>query len=276
MAKENIRTRFETIAKLKDKDIRLDEAALVIAAETESDFEVDACLRSLDQLAHKFEASFDNATEFGVSVASLIDFIHKTEGFGGNVRDYYDPRNSYLNRVIETRTGIPITLALVHISLGDRLSIPVKGINFPGHFLIKYGTDHHLIVDPFTGRVLSEPDCATLLKQIAGPKAILEQHYFDVAENKDILVRILDNLKQIFWRSKSWDQSKACIERLILLRPDHDEFSVQLGAVYEMQGDLPMAQFTYTTILQHSENEQLRKLASKRLLTMQGSSPTIH
>ena len=128
----------------------------------------------------------------------------------------------------------------------------------------------------FTGRILSEPDCGTLLKQIAGPKAIMQQDYFDIAENKDILVRILDNLKQIFWREKSWEQSKSCIERLILLRPNHDEFSVQLGAVFEMQGDLPMAQYTYTTVLQQSENEQLRKLASKRLLAMQGSSPTIH
>jgi len=275
MQKSNNRARFESIANLADDEIHLDEAALVIAAETQEDLDVEYFLHRLDTLASKFETAFDTTTGFGISVASLNDFIHNTEGFRGDVRDYFDPRNCYLNRVIETKIGIPITLALIHISLGARLSIPVKGINFPGHFLVRYGDEPHLIVDPFSGRILSEPDCATLLKQIAGSKAVLKQYYFQIASNKDILIRILDNLKKIFWEKKSWDKSKACIERQMLLRPAHDEFSVQLGAVYEMQGNLHLAQHTYTTVLQETSDEQLRNIASKRLLAMQGSQ-TIH
>ena len=103
--------------------------------------------------------------------------------------------------MLETRTGIPITLALVHIALGSRLNIPVAGINFPGHFLVKYGDKpNELIVDPFSGRILSEPDCGTLLKQLAGPNAVLKPHYLEIARNKDILIRVLDNLKKIFWQ----------------------------------------------------------------------------
>ena len=115
-----------------------------------------------------------------------------------------------------------------------------------------------------------------MLKQIAGRKAVLQQHYFDVAVNKDILLRILENLKNIFWQKKSWDESKSCIERQILLYPQHEGFSVQLGAVYEMQGNRHLAQHTYTTVLQESDDEHWRNMASKRLLAMQGSSPTIH
>ena len=274
--KKNYRQRFEEIANLNDNEIHLDEAALVIAAETDPEFDIDYFIRSLDKLASKFETSFGNSSALGITAIGLINFIHKAEGFSGNVRDYKDPDNSYLNRVLETRCGIPISLALIHIALGERLNIPVKGIKYPLRFLVKYGEDPNLIVDPFTGRILSEPDCANLLKQLVNPKAVLEQHYFDTATNKDILTRILENLKQIFWEKKSWDSSQACIERQIILRPEHEEFSLQLGAVYERQGKLPLAKLTYTNLLQRSDDENLRHLVSKQLLSMQGSNPTIH
>ena len=107
-------------------------------------------------------------------------------------------------------------------------------------------------------------------------KAVLQPHYFDVASNKDILTRILENLKLIFWERKSWINSKACIERQILLRPDQEEFSLQLGSVYERQGKLSLAQLTYTNLLQKSLDQNLKKLVSRQLLAMQGSNPTIH
>lgn len=277
MTKAELRQKFESIAGLQDSDINLDEAALVIAAETQPEFDIPEFIGHLDDIAHRFENVYDKNTAMGISIESLIKFIHSEEGFGGNVKDFYDLDNSYLNRVLETRTGIPITLALVHIALGSRLNIPVKGINFPGHFLIKYGSEpNQLIVDPFSGRILSEPDCGTLLKQIAGPKAVLQPSYLEIAENKDILIRVLDNLKKIFWQEKSWDRSKSCIERQMLLKPDHEEFLVQLGAVYEMQGNLPLAQMTYTNILHDSDDAKLKQLASKRLLAMQGNSATVH
>ena len=276
MLNSDYRARFEIIARMADKDIALDEAALVIASETQENLDVAAFVRRLDALAKKFETSTDRNTEFGISVASLIDFIHESEGFRGNDRDNFDPNDCYLNRVIETRQGTAISLALVHITLGQRLNIPVRGINFPGHFLIRYGGEPHLVIDPFSGRFLSEPDCATMLKQIAGPKAVLQQHYFDLASNKDILVRILENLKNIFWRRKSWDESKLCIERQQLLRPQDEGFSVQLGAVYEMQGNRHLAQHTYTVAVQEGKDEHWKNMASKRLLAMHGSNPIVH
>lgn len=276
MNKAEIRERFAAIASLPDDDIQLDEAALLVAAETDGGFDVASYLTRLDRLAEHFESVYDATTSLGVSISSLNDFIHKEEGFSGNVKNYYAPENSYLNRVIDTRYGIPITLALVHIAIGSRLDLPVSGINFPGHFLVKYGSDKHLIVDPFTGRFLSEPDCATLLKQIAGSRAVIKPHYLDSADNKSILLRMLDNLKQIFWRNKDWEESKCCIERQLLLRPEQSEFNVQLGAVYEMQGKVQLAQHTYTSVLQLCEDEQLKHLASQRLLALETSSPTIH
>ncbi|MEX0942275.1 MAG: transglutaminase-like domain-containing protein [Pseudomonadales bacterium] len=273
---ETIRERFAATASLPDDEIRLDEAALLIAAETDTSVDIDEYLAKLDAMAERYEKIFDSTTPLGVSISSVNDFIHKEEGFTGNVRNYYAPENSYLNRVIDSRYGIPITLALIHINIGLRLDLPVSGINFPGHFLVKYGTGRHLIIDPFTGRFLSETDCATLLRQIAGARAKIQPHYFEAADNKAILLRMLDNLKQIFWRNKEWDESERCIERQLLLSPGQGEFNVQLGAVYEMQGKVILAQHTYANVLQASEDDQLKSLASKRLLALGTSSTTIH
>jgi regulator of sirC expression with transglutaminase-like and TPR domain len=276
MNKDQIRDRFACCAALPDAEIQLDLAALLIAAESEPDLDIDSYLLYLDDTASRFENQPRHATHIGVSVTSLNDFIYQSEGFGGNIKDYYEPRNSFLNHVINTHQGIPITLALIHLCLGSRLQIPVHGISFPGHFLVRYGHDQGVIVDPFSGRILSQTDCSTLLKQIAGPRAVVQENYFDVASNKSILIRMLDNLKQIHWRNHEWDDSEACIERQLLLLPEQQEFNIQLGAVYERQGKLSLAQLTYTKVLEDSQDQEIKLLASQRLLAMGTSKPIIH
>lgn len=273
---EGIRQRFADLAAMADEEIRLDEAALLIAAEAEEGISVEHYLDELDQLAINFRQDSRYKTQFGIPVSGLINYIHEDAGFSGNVTDYYDPANSYLNRVIDVRQGIPISLALIHISIGMRLDISVSGISFPGHFLVRYGGANGAIVDPFSGRELSRADCQNLLRQIAGPRATLKDDYFNPASNRDILIRMLDNLKQIFWRRKSWDESKACIDRQLLLLPERAEFSVQLGAVYEMQGNTSLAQYTYTRVLQDTPDDKLRALASKRLLALESVGKTVH
>lgn len=271
-----IRHRFARLAAQPDADIRLDEAALLIAAEAEQDISVEHYLSELDDLAVRFKADGRFQKGLDIPVSALVNYIHDDLGFSGNITDYYDPTNSYLNRVIDYKHGIPISLALVHISIGSRLNIPVSGISFPGHFLVQYGGGNGTIVDPFSGRELSRTDCQNMLKQIAGPKATLKEEYFSPASPRDVLIRMLDNLKQIFWRQKSWEESKACIDRQLLLLPGREEFNVQLGAVYEMQGNTALAHHTYTQILQGASDDQLKQLASKRLLALVSDSKTIH
>ncbi|MDP4598517.1 MAG: transglutaminase-like domain-containing protein [Pseudomonadales bacterium] len=276
MDKQHIRAQFAAHVSGADADIQLDLAALQIAAEAEPGLVISDYLDFLDKMAKRFEVDFDHATNLGVSITSLNEFIYRAEGFSGNIKNYYEPRNSYLNHVINTHEGIPITLALLHICLGRRLQLPVYGISFPGHFLVRYGHKKPVIVDPFSGRILSEADCATLLQQIAGPRALLRPEYFEVASNKSILIRMLDNLKQIFWRNQAWDDSKSCIERQLLLLPGQQEFNVQLGAVYEYQGKLSLAQHTYTQVLADCQDPDIKVLASQRLLALGTSKPTIH
>ena len=266
--------RFKAIASLSDEEIRLDEAALLIAAEMQDNIDIEYHLSLIVSLKNKFEQVQEESLE--VSVSNLIEFIHFKEGFSGNITDYYDPANSYLNRVIDKKTGIPISLALIHIALGSRLGLTVHGMNFPQHFLVCYELEEPVIVDPFSGRVLSKADCAKLLRQHLGSKAILKDEYFTHASNRDILVRLLDNLKKIFWRKKAWIQSKFCIDSQLMLLPNAIEFSTQLGAIYEMQGNVELAQHTYTEVLYRLTDKHLRMQISKRLLTLEPGNRTLH
>lgn len=274
--KTDPRQRFAEIAAEDDDNMPLDEAALLIAAEAEPSLAVDHYLQELDRLAAQFTKDHRFHAEFGIPVPALVNYIHQDLAFSGNISDYYDPGNSYLNRVIDHRVGIPISLALIHIAIGTRLEIPVTGISFPGHFLVRYGAEQGTVVDPFSGRELSRADCQTLLRQIAGPRAILKEEYFLPAGPREVLIRMLDNLKQIFWRRKLWDESKSCIDRQLLLLPGRAEFSVQLGAVYEMQGDTDLARHTYIGVLQTDPDDKLRELASRRLLALEAGPRTIH
>jgi regulator of sirC expression with transglutaminase-like and TPR domain len=270
------RSAFARLSGLPDEHIDIIEGALLIASETDGKVNVAKYQSHLDGLASKFMGQFDPDTSVGVSVNSVINFIHNEEGFSGNVKAYYDPENSYLNRVLDTRRGIPITLALVHVGLGKRLDIPVGGINFPGHFLVRYGIEHKVIIDPFSGRTLSEADCTNLLGQIAGKPTKVQPQHLEFASNKAILIRILDNLKKIFWEKRAWKESRACIERQLLLYPGDQGLLVQLGAVYEMQGQTQLAMSTYTTVLQNTDDPQLRDVASKRLLAVEPRSRNLH
>ncbi len=276
MEKEQAREAFSSLVRSPDTEVDLIEAALLIAAECDEDVDVDYYIRVMDTLAESFENRHRQNRSLGISISSLCDFIHETEGFSGNVNNYYDTANSYLNRVIDTRVGIPITLALIHIGIGTRLSLPVGGVNFPGHFLVRYGLDKRVIVDPFTGRSLSDTDCANLLQQVTRRRVKLEPELLEFADTRDILTRMLDNLKQIYWRNEVWNEAQACIERQLLLQPSASEFMVQLGAVFEMKGDLDLAEKTYVDVLQNATEPQLRDVVSKRLLGMTPRTPTVH
>lgn len=271
MLKIDARAHFTAVAGLEDNEIQLDRAALLIAAETDDEIDVEHYLQHLDNLAQRFDDAPSSESSFGVSIQRLSAFIHSDEGFRGNVNDYNNPANSYLNRVIDTRCGIPITLAMIHIGIGQRLNLPVSGVNFPVNFLVKYGNDRDLFVNPFSGEILSEADCATMFRQIAGPRAKIEPGHLDPAPNKAILFRMLDNLKRIFWPNKQWEEAKGCIERQLLLYPA-PELSIQLGNVAEMQGNREMAEYTYAQILENTDVEKIRELASKRLLAMASSN----
>jgi regulator of sirC expression with transglutaminase-like and TPR domain len=160
-------------------------------------------------------------------VVALSDYLFTEERFTGNQIHYEDPRNSFLNEVLDRRTGIPITLALVYMEVARRAGVHVEGVNFPGHFLVRAPVARHpfddspdLIIDAFHGgALLSEDACRELLRQHAGDEAVFDYRLLGRATKPQILARMLLNLKRVYVRLHSFPQARDVTELLLAVDP---------------------------------------------------------
>jgi regulator of sirC expression with transglutaminase-like and TPR domain len=159
-----------------------------------------------------------------VLIATLNAYLYEELGFSGNREHYDDPRNSFLNEVLDRRLGIPISLAAVYLEIGRRAGLRLEGVNFPGHFLVRApagpGDMEDIIVDPFhAGALLSEVDCRHLLRQHVGEEAAFEHGLLATATRQQIVVRMLVNLKRLYVRMRSFPQARAIADLLLAVDP---------------------------------------------------------
>ncbi|HEX2442729.1 MAG TPA: transglutaminase-like domain-containing protein [Vicinamibacterales bacterium] len=151
-------------------------------------------------------------------VAAVSRFLYDEQGFSGNREHYDDPRNSFLNEVLDRRTGIPITLALVYIEVARRADVPVEGVNFPGHFLVRASDE--IIIDPFhSGALVAEHDCRVLLREHLGDDAAFDRSLLYPATRRQIITRMLVNLKRSYVRLRSMPQARIVADLLVMLDP---------------------------------------------------------
>jgi regulator of sirC expression with transglutaminase-like and TPR domain len=216
------RRRFEEIAALPDAAIDLAEAALWIAAEEYPSLDVDAYLSRLDALAAQAAPAVRSAEGDAQRVARLNRFLFFEQGFRGNRNDYYDPRNSFLNEVLDRRIGIPIALSAVYLAVGRRLGLDVQGISFPGHFLVKCaGAAGEIVVDPFERSVLDLDACQRRLEAgLGATERLRPEIHLRAASVREILLRMLGNLKRIYVQRSDLGRALACCDRCLLLAPD--------------------------------------------------------
>jgi len=243
---EALRERLRILASSGETDLA--EAALVIAAEHDPQVDIPLCLRRLDKWAAAAAPAVARAEDSAGQARALIAAIHGKLGFAGNAADYYDPRNSYFHRVLERRTGIPITLAVVYLAIGRRLGVDVQGVGFPGHFLVAIAPEPRVIVDPFAGCVLTWEQCQERLTASLGPDAVLGAHHLAAATPREILVRMLRNLKHIFVRAATDGgtpaaeaaaadrDALACCDRILLLTPEDPAELRDRGFVHGRMG----------------------------------------
>jgi regulator of sirC expression with transglutaminase-like and TPR domain len=159
-----------------------------------------------------------------VLIATLNAYLYEELGFSGNRDHYDDPRNSFLNEVLDRRLGIPISLAIVYLEIGRRAGLRLEGVNFPGHFLVRApagpGDMEDVIVDPFhAGARLSEVDCRHLLRQHVGEEAAFDHALLASATRQQIVVRMLVNLKRLYVRMRSFPQARAIADLLLAVDP---------------------------------------------------------
>lgn len=193
---------------------RLDEAALLIAAHARPGLDINAYRYRLDDLARRCG---DGA------VADVTHQLFEAEGFRGNERDYYDPRNSYLDQVLDRRLGIPISLAVVLLEVGRRRGIPLAGVSMPGHFLVRVLGDPPVLIDPFDGgRLLSASACQERFHALQGPAAVWDPAYLEPVGTRALLARMLTNLRAVHLQR----QESVALEWVLRLRSMFPDASV--------------------------------------------------
>lgn len=208
------RARFAAQVGGPDAELDLIEAALLIAAEHDASLNLAACRAQLDALAQRAR------TALVTDAARLCWFLAEAEGFRGNARDYYNPDNSYLDRVLATRSGIPISLALIYLRIAEALGLDAAGVGFPGHFLVRIaapGSATTELIDPFTGRPLSRDDCRALLHTGTRGTVEFSEQLLQPARKREILQRMLRNLKMIYLQREDFGESLSLCDRLLLI-----------------------------------------------------------
>lgn len=219
------RSRFAQLLAVPDAEVELARGALLIAAEEYPQLQPEPYLQRLDVLAERVRDRLDEESAPLLVLQELSRVLFEQEAFRGNASNYYEPRNSFLNDVLDRRVGIPITLSVIYLEIGWRLGLPLEGVNFPGHFLVRYpGEAVRLLVDPFhEGRIRFEDDAQELLDRVYGGSVQLQPAYLRPAARKDILARILANLKSVYLNQRDDARALAAIERILLIRPDSGE-----------------------------------------------------
>ena len=205
-----------------EPDIDLMYSALLLAAMAHPGLKVTHYLKLIETWGATLKARASSRTPPAARLAALNAFMFGELGFRGNREDYYDPRNSYLNEVLERRLGIPITLAVVYMSLGQHLSLDIRGVAFPGHFLTLLDVeDETLVLDPFNeGATLSQADLASRLKDLSEASAASVSRYLKAASNTQILLRMLANLKAIYYQRNEATKTLEVINQLLLIDPE--------------------------------------------------------
>ncbi len=218
-----------------ESQIDLPRAALLIALEEYPGLDPQAYIDQLDQLGRTLRARMSRGAAPERQIAALNALLFGEEGFRSNPANYYDPRNSYLNEVLDRRLGIPITLSLIYTEVGRRADLPLSGVGFPAHFLVAYEAEPRLLVDPFDcGRMLTVPDCEQLLRDIFGSSGRLEPRYLAASSPRQILARLIGNLKAAYQRAGDLRRAVRASEQLSVVQPSALELRERGDLRYRM------------------------------------------
>ena len=208
----------------QDETIPLFEAALSIAQDVDPQLDLSATQMEVDTMAARLGRRLPSDASHVQKLRLLNHFFYQELGFAGNVNNYYDPDNSYLHCVLSSRRGIPISLALLYMELAHQVGLEVKGISFPGHFLMKLSVQSgEIVLDPVSGASLSREDLEERLEPYLSQNADQDaplSAYLQEAEPREILVRMLRNLKSLYFERADWELALGVQQRLVILLPE--------------------------------------------------------
>jgi regulator of sirC expression with transglutaminase-like and TPR domain len=258
MSNADLIRQFRSLIERADDKINLAAAALAIAAAEYGELTPETWLAVLDRLADRVHLD-PESSPLG-NIEALNRMLFAQEKFSGNEEDYDDPRNSFLNDVLERKKGIPITLSLVYMEVAGRLRLPVVGVGFPGHFLVKYlGKAGEIFIDPYhQGATLTTADCEKLLKAHFGAEAEVKPEFLLAATNKQILSRMINNLKGSYFRRANYPKVLTMIELSLAINENSLPDLRDRGMVYfamARYADAMVDLKAYLALASHSDPE---------------------
>lgn len=221
----------------QDESLPLTEAALSIAQDAYPDLDLQGTLAELDELALRLKRRLPENAELTDRIGTLNQFFFRELGFAGNLNDYYDPDNSHLNIVLKRRRGIPISLAVLYLELGEQIGVPARGVSFPGHFLLRVTLpEGDVMLDPTTGQSLSEAEMVDMLEPYLSHRSesidSALRMLLQPATHREIIARMLRNLKTIYLQTERWQRLLAVQQRLVILLPENIEEVRDRGFAY--------------------------------------------
>lgn len=267
-----------------DASLPLVEAAIAIAQDDFPSLDTQSVLAELDTLAEKLRRRIPADAVPLQRLRWLNRFFFHELGFAGNVNDYYDPANSYLHRVLDTRRGIPITLAVIYIELASQVGLTACGVSFPGHFLVKLKMPQgEVVIDPFTGQSLSREELDELLLPYKRNRGLTGDFdaplglFLQSAQPRDVIARMLRNLKEIHRSAEDWPRLLAVLNRLVLLLPQAWEERRDRGLTFAELGMNSAAVSDLADYLEHAGDAQDRSAITARLAELRRhGTPRLH
>lgn len=233
----NLDAALALLAQNSNAPLDLAEVALLLARDEYPDLDVEAYLAEIDAMVR--EARHYVRGDTSAQVAGLCRYLFHEMGFHGNRDDYYNPLNSYLNQVLDRRTGIPISLSALAMSVGRRLGLTTDGVGLPGHFIVKVASETgEILFDPFHGgRRLAPADCEILVKQATGLDfAVAAAEQLPAIPLSLLLVRMLTNLKAVYFDREDYPRAIRTIERIRQIQPEEASHRRDLGACWLRSG----------------------------------------
>ena len=236
---------LQAFAKAVEREERIDlaHACLMIAQDAYPSLDLGRYLGEIERMALRLRAHLPQTGGAEERIVALNEFLFDQLGYRGNADDYYDPRNSYLNDVIDRRTGIPITLCVLYMEVGRRVGLPLEGVSFPGHFLVRVQVrGGMLVLDPFAGGLpQSEADLRSRLKRVipegvAADVPVAElplDQFLEPASKRQILTRVLRNLKAIYREIDRPQRMLEVLNRMLVLAPEASGELRDRGYVYQ-------------------------------------------
>jgi regulator of sirC expression with transglutaminase-like and TPR domain len=217
---------FSHVACRPESEIDLGQAALLIAEPEYEDLDIALYLRTLDRLADQVRPRLSAEADPAARTTALLSYLIDEEGFRGNVSEYEDPRNSFLNEVLERRLGIPISLSVLAMEVARRCDLPLQGVSFPGHFLLRISraggssedTGQPVLFDPMDGRILAGSDLQALLYRALGRRRAVAPEDLQMATKNAILIRMLTNLRHIYNRLGDGERQQLAHDRIRALQ----------------------------------------------------------